>query len=197
MQPEKIDASWLRRRCRSIHSAEEEGAVLQTAAGDQPAAVLLPVIDRPRELTMLFTLRTAHLRDHAGQVSFPGGRAEEDDATPVATALREAEEEVGLRPEHVEVLATLSPYRTATGFLVTPVLGLVAPPLALRLDDFEVAEVFEAPLSHLLDARNYREEEIEYRGARRRSWDIAWNGYRIWGATAGILVALRRFLLER
>ena len=161
-----------------------------------PAAVLVPVIVRETGPTMLLTQRTAHLRDHAGQVSFPGGRCEEGDASPEATALREAEEEVGINAYQVEILGRLPEYRTGTGFIVTPVVGLVTPPLNLRLDDFEVAEVFEPPLEFLLDRNNHQRQSIEVRGVRREYWAMPWQGYFIWGATAGMLVTLQSFLFE-
>jgi 8-oxo-dGTP pyrophosphatase MutT (NUDIX family) len=159
-----------------------------------PAAVLVPVIMRESGLTMLLTQRTAHLRDHAGQVSFPGGRCEESDASPEATALREAEEEVGLVASQVEILGRLPEYRTGTGFVITPVVGLVTPPLNLKLDDFEVAEVFEPPLDFLLNSANHQRHSIEVRGVMREYWAMPWQGYYIWGATAGMLVALHRIL---
>ena len=160
-----------------------------------PAAVLVPVVMRETGPTMLLTQRTAHLRDHGGQVSFPGGRCEADDASPEATALREAEEEVGLLASQVEILGRLPEYRTGTGFVITPVVGLVTPPLNLKLDDFEVAEVFEPPLEFLLDRTNHQRQSIEVRGARHEYWAMPWQGYFIWGATAGMLVTLQRFLL--
>jgi 8-oxo-dGTP pyrophosphatase MutT (NUDIX family) len=159
-----------------------------------PAAVLVPVIVRETGLTMLLTQRTAHLRDHAGQVSFPGGRCEDSDASPEDTALREAEEEVGIAASQVEILGRLSEYRTGTGFVITPVVALVTPPLNLKLDDFEVAEVFEPPLEFLLDRANHQRQSIEVRGTRHEYWAMPWQGYFIWGATAGMLVALHRFL---
>ncbi|MBI3095615.1 MAG: CoA pyrophosphatase [Rhodocyclales bacterium] len=158
------------------------------------AAVLVPVVVRETGLTMLLTQRTAHLRDHAGQVSFPGGRCEAGDASPEATALREAEEEVGLAASQVEILGRLPQYRTGTGFVITPVVGLVTPPLNLKLDDFEVAEVFEPPLEFLLDSANHQRQSIEVRGARHEYWAMPWQGYFIWGATAGMLVTLHRML---
>jgi 8-oxo-dGTP pyrophosphatase MutT (NUDIX family) len=159
-----------------------------------PAAVLVPVIVRESGATMLLTQRTAHLRDHGGQVSFPGGRCEESDASPEATALREAEEEVGIAAHQVEILGRLPEYRTGTGFVITPVVGLVTPPLNLKLDDFEVAEVFEPPLEFLLDSANHQRQSIEVRGARHEYWAMPWQGRFIWGATAGMLVTLHRFL---
>ena len=158
------------------------------------AAVLVPVIVRATGPTMLLTQRTAHLRDHAGQVSFPGGRCEPGDPSPEATALREAEEEVGIAATQVEILGRLPEYRTGTGFVITPVVGLVMPPLNLKLDDFEVAEVFEPPLEFLLDSANHQRQSIEVRGTRHEYWAMPWQGYFIWGATAGMLVTLSRFL---
>ncbi len=160
------------------------------------AAVLVPVILRPSGPTVLLTQRTAHLRDHAGQVSFPGGRSEAQDISPEHTALREAAEEVGIDPGQVEILGRLPEYRTGTGFVVTPVVGLVTPPLNLKLDDFEVAEVFEPPLAFLLDKSNHQRQTMEIRGQTREFWAMPWQGYFIWGATAGMLVTLQRFLFE-
>lgn len=158
------------------------------------AAVLIPIVERESGLTVLLTQRTAHLRDHAGQISFPGGRSEPGDATPVDTALREAYEEVGLNPPQVEVLGCLPEYVTGTGFRVTPVVGLVHPPLDLRLDDFEVADVFEPPLDFLLDVANHQRHKLEVRGMLREYWAVPWRDRYIWGATAGMLVSLHRFL---
>lgn len=158
-----------------------------------PAAVLVPLIDRPGGLTVLLTKRTAHLHDHAGQVSFPGGRHEDADGDMITTALREAEEEVGLARTQIEILADLPEFRTGTGFRVTPVVALVTPPLNLKLDDFEVAEVFEVPLDHLL-TDCWRRESFERGGRMRHFWATDWAGYYIWGATAGMLVNLRTLL---
>ncbi|MCF8151766.1 MAG: CoA pyrophosphatase [Sulfuritalea sp.] len=158
------------------------------------AAVLVPVIMRDTGATMLLTQRTAHLRDHAGQVSFPGGRRDEGDVSAEATALREAEEEVGLAASQIEILGRLPEYRTGTGFVVTPVVGLVTPPLNLKLDDFEVAEVFEPPFEFLIDSANYQRHTIEVRGIMREYWAVPWEGYYIWGATAGMLLTLSRLL---
>ncbi len=155
------------------------------------AAVLVPVVNRPEGLTMLLTVRTSHLRDHAGQVSFPGGRMEEGE-TPEETALREAQEEIGLLPERVRLLGRLPTYNTVTGFSIEPVVALVEPPFDLQLADFEVAETFEPPLSFLMDAERHEYRERLYQGQMRHYWAIPWQGYNIWGATAAILVNLAR-----
>jgi 8-oxo-dGTP pyrophosphatase MutT (NUDIX family) len=155
-----------------------------------PAAVLFPIVLRDDGHTVLLTQRTAHLRDHAGQISFPGGRVEEEDPSPVATALRETEEEIGLSRAHVEILGYLPEYRTGTGFRVTPVVALVKPPFELALDAFEVAEAFEVPLSFLLDPANHQRHSLHYRGALRHFFAMPYGDYFIWGATAGMIRSL-------
>lgn len=193
-----VTVEWIRQRLvdgsreagsRAIHEAPA------VVAAPIPAAVLIPIVNRPSGLTILLTQRTAHLRDHAGQVSFPGGRCEPADCSPVATALRESREEVGIAPQQVEILTNLPDYFTSTGFRVTPIVGLVTPPLNLRLDDFEVAEVFEPPLSFLLDPANYQRHQVEREGVLHTYWAVPWQGYFIWGATAGMLVGLRDCLM--
>jgi 8-oxo-dGTP pyrophosphatase MutT (NUDIX family) len=159
-----------------------------------PAAVLLPLINRAEGVSVLFTQRTAHLSDHAGQISFPGGRAEAGDPGPVATALREAEEEVGLPARCVEVIGTLPRYRTVTHYEITPVVGFVEPPFSLAPDPFEVAEVFEVPLEFFLDPAHHESHAYEYRGVLRRYFAMPWQGRFIWGATAGMLMNLYRLL---
>jgi 8-oxo-dGTP pyrophosphatase MutT (NUDIX family) len=159
-----------------------------------PAAVLIPVIAHPGELTVLFTQRTAHLKSHAGQVSFPGGRAEPGDASAEFTALREAGEEIGLAAGRVEILARLPDYRTRTGFRVTPVIGLVTPPLELSPDPSEVAEVFEVPLVFLLDPRNRQRRTREFQGRQVGYYVFEYQDRVIWGATAGMLVNLHKML---
>ncbi len=161
-----------------------------------PAAVLIPIIDRT-EPTVLFTRRTDTLRRHAGQVAFPGGRIDPDDAGPVAAALREAQEEVALPPSAVEVLATLDAYETGTGYSITPVVGLVTPDLPLVPCEAEVAALFETPLAHLLDPANHLLREAEWQGQRRRYYAIDWETHHIWGATAAIIVNLTRRLAQR
>jgi 8-oxo-dGTP pyrophosphatase MutT (NUDIX family) len=158
-----------------------------------PASVLVPIVTHA-DLTVLFTQRTAHLRRHSGQVSFPGGRAEPHDATPEFTALRETQEEIGLAPQRVEVLARMPEYLTRTGYRVTPVIGLVVPPLALVPDASEVEEVFEVPLAFLLDPANHRRETRELFGKTVGYWVMQYHRHRIWGATAGMLVNLYRML---
>jgi len=155
-----------------------------------PAAVLFPIVLREDGPTVLLTQRTAHLRDHGGQISFPGGRVEADDVSPVHTALRETEEEVGLAREHIEILGFLPEYRTGTGFRVTPVVGLVMPPFELTVDPFEVAEAFEVPLDFLLDPHNHKEHSLHYRGALRHFFAMPYGDYFIWGATAGMIRSL-------
>lgn len=159
-----------------------------------PAAVLIPIILRQGAPTVLLTERTAHLKDHPGQISFPGGRAEAGDPSPAHTALREAEEEVGLLPAHVEIVGYLPEYLTGTGFRITPVVSLVTPPFDLRPDAFEVAEVFEVPLAFLLDPANHQQRALHYRGRLRHFYAMPYENRFIWGATAGMLVLLYRAL---
>lgn len=158
------------------------------------AAVLVPLVNRDGRVQVLFTQRTSHLDDHAGQISFPGGRVEAGDASREETALREAEEEIGLRRAMVAVLGRLPDHEMASGFRITPVVGWIEPPLELKLDPFEVAEIFEAPLEHFLEARNYERREYRFRGRHRHYMAIPFEGRYIWGATAGMLYALLRVL---
>jgi len=158
------------------------------------ASVLVPIVARPVAPTVLFTQRTAHLKKHSGQISFPGGRAEVTDEGPEHTALRETWEEIGLAPERVELLGRLSDYHTRTGFRVTPIVGIVLPPFDLNPDGNEVAEVFEVPLSFLLDLRNMQRHSREFEGEQRHFFAIDYEGRYIWGATAGMLVNLQRHL---
>lgn len=159
-----------------------------------PAAVLVPLVARAGDFSVLLTRRTDHLHDHPGQIAFPGGRSEEADESAIVTALRETEEEIGLARHHVDVLGELPRYYTGTGFAVTPVVGLVSTPFELEPDPFEVAEVFEVPLDFLLDPGNHRRHSLEIRGAVREFWAMPFGDYFIWGATAGMLVSLYRFL---
>jgi 8-oxo-dGTP pyrophosphatase MutT (NUDIX family) len=167
------------------------------------ASVLVPLVDRGEHLNVLLTQRTDHLRDHAGQISFPGGRAETHDEDAVATALREAEEEVGLLQQHVEVIGQLPIYTTVTAFVVTPVVALIKPPFTLALDAFEVAEAFEVPLSFLMTPAHHQRHQFELDSVKREFYSMPWESpgadgvmrrYFIWGATAAMLRNLYRFL---
>ena len=192
-----LDLAELRRRLATSSAPEftlfgDDGTEGRDAASTA-AAVLIPLIAHG-ELTVLFTQRTTHLKSHAGQVSFPGGRAEPGDASAEFTALREAGEEIGLAAERIEILARLPDYRTRTGFRVTPVIGLVTPPLELSPDPREVAEVFEVPLAFLLDPRNRQRRTREFQGRQVGYYVFEYQDRVIWGATAGMLVNLHKML---
>jgi 8-oxo-dGTP pyrophosphatase MutT (NUDIX family) len=164
--------------------------------GPWPAAVLVAVVDRP-EPSVILTLRPATMRRHAGQISFPGGRIDPGDAGPVEAALREAEEEIGLAPERVEIVGIADRYRTITGFDVTPVVGVVPPDVELRPHPGEVEALFEAPLRYLLEPAHQRVRSVGWRGRERTYYEIDYEGRRIWGATAAMIVNLgRRLALE-
>ncbi len=158
------------------------------------AAVLVPLINRDSGITVLFTQRTTHLADHAGQISFPGGRVEAGDASTQDTALREAEEEIGLPRSQVDILGMLPDYYIPTGFHVTPVVGLIAVPFPVKLDSFEVEEIFEVPLHFFLDPANHEQHSMNSHGRPRRYYAMPYQGRFIWGATAGILYNLYQAL---
>jgi 8-oxo-dGTP pyrophosphatase MutT (NUDIX family) len=159
------------------------------------ASVLIPIIDDIKEgLSILFTQRTEHLKHHAGQISFPGGRMELIDHTPIDTALRETMEEIGLTQQKVTLLGSLPAFTSFSGFWVTPIVGLVQPPLELVLDPFEVASVFTAPLNIVLNIPNFQQQIIEMRGKQRVSYSLEYKGHRIWGMTAAILIELAKRL---
>ena len=167
------------------------------------AAVLIPLVQHAAGLSLLLTRRTDHLRDHAGQISFPGGRVEPEDDGPVATALRETEEEIGLARRYIDVIGQLPVYSTVTAFQVTPVVALVEPGFTLALDDFEVAEAFEVPLAFLMNPAHHRHHRVEFGGTERRFLSMPWQGqdaegqprdYFIWGATAAMLRNFYRLL---
>jgi len=201
----ELQADSLRQRFLAPPSWTPE-AILENQASDRlltHASVLIPLVQRD-QLTVLLTQRTAHLSDHPGQISFPGGRAEPEDVNEVATALREAHEEIGLAPRFVDVLGQLPPYATGTGFIVTPVVALVRPGFSIQVDPFEVAEAFEVPLAFLMDPSNHRWHSAEIAGGRRQFLSMPWNGigvdghprhYFVWGATAAMLRNLYRFLI--
>jgi len=160
------------------------------------AAVLVPLVERPEGWYVLLTLRAADLTDHAGQISFPGGRIEPEDPDAIHAALREAEEEIGLPMNHVEVVGRLDTWLTGTGFEVTPVVGFVRPPESLVPDPVEVAEVFEVPLDFILDKRNHEKRSRELRGIQRSFYVLPYQHRNIWGATAGMLVNLAEVLTQ-
>jgi 8-oxo-dGTP pyrophosphatase MutT (NUDIX family) len=196
--PLRLDLAEVRRRLASRSQPEfavfgDDGTEGREAA-NIAAAVLIPLVPHPEGLTVLFTRRTAHLKSHAGQVSFPGGRVEPGDASAEFTALREAEEEIGLSRDQVEILARLPDYRTRTGFRVTPVVALVQPPLELAPDPREVEEVFEVPLAFLLDPTNRQRRTRQFQGISVGFYVFEYEGRVIWGATAGMLVNLYRML---
>lgn len=163
----------------------------------KPAAVLVPVVLRQPQLQVLFTRRADHLARHAGQVSFPGGRLNDEAEAAVDAALRETEEEIGLKRDHVEILAELDSYETGTGFRIQPFIGLVREGFELNVDAEEVAEVFEVPLSFLMDSRNHETHSGVWQGAERRYYAIPFGRHYIWGATAGILVNMHNRLLRQ
>ena len=165
------------------------------AQAETDAAVLIAVTDRP-DPGVILTVRREHLRTHAGQVAFPGGRVDPGEDA-VAAALREAREEILLDPHAVEVIGAIEPYRTVTGYVVTPVIGVIAPDLALEPHEHEVADWFEAPLDFLLDPANQRRASALFAGQTRHYYEIVWNDRRIWGATAAMLVNLSRRLQWR
>ena len=170
-------------------------------AGDFPAmraratiaaAVLIAITDRT-DPGLILTVRREHLRTHAGQIAFPGGKVDNGEDS-IAAALREAQEEILLDPAVAEVVGELDPYRTVTGFVVVPVICVVPPDLPLQPHEHEVAELFEAPLAHLLDPANHHRQSGLFQGRERHYYEIVWNDRRIWGATAGMIVNLSRRL---
>ena len=202
----ELRAAAVRQRFRAPPAWQPEIAGEPRFVQRRPAAasVLVPLVEREGgELTVLLTQRTDHLTDHPGQIAFPGGRAEPDDADATATALREAHEEIGLPAPHVDILGAMPLYTTGTGFAVTPVVAVVRPGFELRVDPFEVAEVFEVPLAFLMNPAHHRRHEVEFGGVRREFLSMPWQGvdaagqprrYFVWGATASMLRNLYRFL---
>ena len=202
---EELRPDALRRRFLAPPAWQPDIAVERRFHEREPrhASVLVPLILRDEGLTVLLTQRTDHLNDHPGQISFPGGRAEPDDANATATALREAHEEIGLHARHIDVLGELPTYTTGTGFIVTPVVALIEPPFTIEADPFEVAEVFEVPLAFLMAPANHRHHQVEFAGGVREFLSMPFEGvgadglprrYFIWGATAAMLRNIYRFL---
>jgi len=199
---EQLSPDALRRRFTAPPTWTPEIAVERRFTEREPthASVLVPLVQRD-QVTVLLTQRTDHLTDHPGQISFPGGRAEPEDADAIATALREAEEEIGLHARHIEVLGSLPTYTTGTGFIVTPVVALIEPPFTVEPDPFEVAEIFEVPLAFLMSPANHRRHGVDVGGIRREFLSMPWHSdeatprqYFIWGATAAMLRNFYRFL---
>ena len=161
----------------------------------RPAAVLVPIVRRPEGDTILLTLRTPHLNAHAGQIAFPGGGIDPGDPDPLAAALRETEEEIGLTREAIEVVGRLDTYVSRTGFEIQPFVGLLTPPLETAPDPFEVAEIFEVPLAFILASNNPKRHRITVQGVERQYWAFPYRDRYVWGVTAGILRNLRDVLL--
>lgn len=175
-----------------LHMGEiPEGMVIKEAA------VLVPLVKRQQEIHLLFTQRTTHLNAHAGQISFPGGRVEPADQDRGVTALRETEEEIGLPRHKVRVLGHLPEYSIPSGFRITPVIGWIDSPFTTKADPYEVADIFEAPLSHFLDESRYLRHEYHFNGRHRHYVAISYSGRYFWGATAGMLLSLARCLALR
>jgi 8-oxo-dGTP pyrophosphatase MutT (NUDIX family) len=202
VMPERLTPEGLRTRFEQRLAWTPEPAEVRWDENADPrmAAVLVPLVVRDSGLTILLTQRADHLNDHAGQVSFPGGRREPADANAVATALREAREEVALAPDRVEVLGAMDDYVTSTGFCVAPVVGLVHPPFTVQADTLEVADIFEVPLGFLMNPAHHQVRVFRWEGGERRFFAMpyprgeAGGQYFIWGATAGMLRNLYRFL---
>jgi len=198
LQAERMQADWLRARFAQpppwMPEINDESHLRTNTA--RAAAVLMPIVMRVNGPTLLFTQRTADLRDHPGQVSFPGGRSELSDHSPIDTALRETEEEIGLARKHVEVIGVLPEYLTGTGYRVTPVAGLIHPPFDLVPDAREVAEIFEVPLSFLMDGIHHQRRSAQLPGdqGKRTFYTMPYQRFFIWGATAGMLRNLFHFL---
>ena len=194
------DRDWLvNQLARALASPQWQGRFEQALVEPDnaiQAAVLVPLINRNSGITVLFTQRTTHLAEHAGQISFPGGRVEEGDASMQDTALREAEEEIGLPRSQVDILGMLPDYYIATGFRVTPVVGLIEAPFPVTLDNFEVAEIFEVPLQFFLNPANHEQHNTNSHGRLRRYYAMPYQGRFIWGATAGILYNLYQALRD-
>ena len=161
----------------------------------RPAGVLILLIERDEDLSVVLTQRTAHLHDHAGQISFPGGRYEPEDTDIVATALRESFEEIGTESKQIKVIGSLPNYVTVTAYEITPVVATSAPQV-FTCDPFEVADAFEVPLSHVLDDTNWRRARFLRAGQRREDWAVPYRERYVWGATAGMLRTFREVLLQ-
>lgn len=200
---ERLTAAFIRHRMMSppgwTPELTDESRLYDRSRGLRKAAVLVPLVARQSGLSVLLTMRTAHLNEHAGQISFPGGRSENDDADAIATALRESREEIGLESRFIDVLGFLPDYITVTGYHVRPVVGLVQEGFALRPDPSEVAEVFEVPLAFLMDPQHHEQRVYKWDGGERRFYAMPYpriseGRHFIWGATAGMLRNLYHLL---
>jgi 8-oxo-dGTP pyrophosphatase MutT (NUDIX family) len=190
-QPRHELADW---RLLGVDAERSRALQRHFPANPVPAAVLVPLVDRPDGLTILLTQRASQLTQHAAQVSFPGGRLEESDPDVAHAALREAQEEIGLDPARVRVFGYLPDHLVISGFRVTPVLALVSPPFTLELNPAEVAEAFEVPASHVFDSGNHQARLRRVGDEDLLLFDIPWAGHNIWGATAGMLMTLVRMV---
>jgi len=193
-----LDLDEIRRRLGAAAPAAQALAGDLGASGERsaltPASVLVPIIAHRESLTVLFTRRTAHLRAHSGQISFPGGRVEPQDAGPAQTALRETQEEVGIAPDQIQLIGTLPEYHTRTGYRISPMVGVISPPFTIQADAQEVDAVFEVPLSFLLDPRNHQRHRRAFQGRMISYFAMPYGEHYIWGATAAMLVNLYRQL---
>lgn len=194
VQPGGVDLSCEEISLRLRHRCSEGAAAHSTDSPGIPAAVLIGLLPTASGVQVILTRRTAHLANHPSEISFPGGRMEAGDDSPADTALRESFEEIGLPPHQVEILGCLPSYRTISDYRVYPYVGWVQPPLEFTPDPHEVDDVFLVPLSFILDPANQKRDSIVCDGRERRFWVIAYPGYYIWGATAGMLVNLSRAL---
>ena len=198
LQPQALRELFERSATTDSWTPEISGDGRLQDAPTREASVLVPLVQRDDGLQVLLTRRTDHLHDHAGQISFPGGRKDPEDVDSVATALRETEEEIGLAREHIEVLGQLPVYTTVTHYRVTPVVALVQTPFSLTLDSFEVAEAFEVPLAFLMNPAQHRRHEVTFEQMKRQFLSMPWyeggREYFIWGATAAMLRNLYGFL---
>lgn len=191
-------SSALEREERQKEREERQKAMEDSATGEKhraspplEAAVLVPLLTRsPGDYTILLTRRSAELKSHRGQIAFPGGKIDTADASPQAAAIRETGEEIGIPTSQIDILGKLPLYQTGTGFIISPIVGQLAPPYIFRAEQGEVAEIFEVPLAHILDEDNFQRQSVMFEGKAREFWAVPYQGYYIWGATAAILKEL-------
>ena len=193
--PEQLNSLGALRDQRVEHDLSE-AEIAEMTKDLRLAAVLVPLVEHVHEPSILLTRRADHLEKHSGQVAFPGGKVEAHDDTPIATALREAEEEIGLSPDYVEIAGVLDTYQTGTGFLILPVVGFVRPGFDLTPDKNEVADIFEVPARIALAQDSYKTDQGEWKGRMWNFYSLDYQGYNIWGATAGMLMHMSRRIAE-